>query len=341
MTSLSGYNIDSFGDQTDNTTAYSARANQLHGVSGGSIKNDLQTRKLTQELRLSAPLGEKMDLLLGAFYTDEKTSHWRQDVVAVNANTGAIAGDLITQSIPFSFQEYAGFADLTYHFTDRFDVQIGGRESRARGTYEKTTRTLTVAGFATARIPEIRTRESSFTYLLTPRFKVTPDLMTYVRVASGYRPGAPNSNAVCGAVGGAPCAYGPDKTVNYEVGLKGAALDRTLSFDASVYYIDWKDIQLTVFRTLLGAPVGFFENAGRARSQGVELSVESRPLQGLTIAAWAAYNDAQLQDAFPAGSTAFGAAGDRLPFSAPRSGNLSLDQEFRWQAILRALSADP
>jgi outer membrane receptor protein involved in Fe transport len=85
---------------------------------------------------------------------------------------------------------------------------------------------------------------------------------------------------------------------------------------------------------LLYAPGGIFSyiaNAGTAKSQGIELSGESRPLRGLTIAAWVAWNDAALTEAFPATSTAaggaYGADGDRLPYSSRFSGNLSLQQE--------------
>src|SRR5690606_10267242 len=91
-------------------------------------------------------------------------------------------------------------------------------------------------------IPTKRSSDTSFTYLVTPRFRISPDLMVYGRIASGYRPGGPNVG--CGIVG-IPCEYGADETRNYEVGVKGSALDGKLTFDLSAYYIDWKDIQLT------------------------------------------------------------------------------------------------
>jgi iron complex outermembrane recepter protein len=179
-----------------------------------------------------------------------------------------------------------------------------------------------VPGGVSQVIPRIETEESSFTYLVTPRFRVSQDLMVYARLASGYRPGAPNSNAVCG--GNIACVYGPDETLNYEIGVKGSMPGRALSFDASLYYIDWKDIQIQAI--ISGR--GFFENGGRAKSQGVELSVESRPLDGMTLSAWVTYNEAELTEDFPVGTSTRGFEGDRLPFSSPLSGNLSLDQEF-------------
>jgi iron complex outermembrane recepter protein len=55
--------------------------------------------------------------------------------------------------------------------------------------------------------------------------------MAYARVATGYRPGGPNpTSTVCGL----PPHFNPDKTRNYEIGVKGDVLGRLLSFDASM-----------------------------------------------------------------------------------------------------------
>jgi outer membrane receptor protein involved in Fe transport len=145
--------------------------------------------------------------------------------------------------------------------------------------------------------------------------------MVYARLASGYRPGGPNTNSTPNPVPN----YKRDTTQNYEIGVKGSALDHALNFDASLYYIDWKDIQLQVFNG-----TSIYVNGSRAKSQGVEFSVESRPRRGLTLAAWAAWNDAVLTQDFPNTGTAnaVGSSGDRLPNSSRFSGALSLDQEF-------------
>jgi outer membrane receptor protein involved in Fe transport len=147
--------------------------------------------------------------------------------------------------------------------------------------------------------------------------------MVYARLASGYRAGGSNN---CITYTSFPCQFSPDKTQNYEVGVKGDALDHTLSFDTSLYYIDWKDIQVTLIDP--NTHVGYTANGSRAKSQGVELSLEARPLRGLTIAAWVALNDAVLNEAFPPISAAYGVSGDRLPYSSRVSGNLSLGQDF-------------
>src|SRR5207247_5388319 len=115
------------------------------------------------------------------------------------------------------------------------------------------------------------------------------DLIVYARFASGYRPGGPNPTCT---LLGFPCQYAPDKTSNYELGIKGNTAGHAFSFDASLYYIDWKNIQLNLLDPV--SNFAYYANASRAKSQGVELWIESRPLTGLNIAAWIAWNDAVL-----------------------------------------------
>lgn len=144
--------------------------------------------------------------------------------------------------------------------------------------------------------------------------------MVYARFASGYRPGGPNA-----AQPGVPRAFSPDKTENYEFGFKGDFLDRVLSVDASAYYIAWKNIQLQLFTP---QNFGYSSNGSGAKSQGVEVSIEPRPVRGLRVGAWAAFSDAVLTEDFPAHSQSYGVTGNRLHFSSRFSSNVSVDEEF-------------
>ena len=335
FTSLTGYNISHFISSEDFTSLYAFFPQQQcsNGVAvycnaATPFDYEGQDTKVTQELRFSGHLWQNFDWLAGAFYA--------HDNVGVNDNASAgdpSTGKILAEGVDFHFTnlstEYAGFLDLTYHFSDRFNLQIGGRE----GTIEQTS-TLTASGpyvnplgFYGVPSPFIQpveeSRSNTFTYLITPQFKLTPDLMLYARVASGFRAGGPNLY-----VPGEPSQFKPDTTKNYEVGLKGDFLDHTLAVDGSVYYIDWKNIQLQ----FLKGSLAYGANGGTAKSEGVELSVESKPLSGLTIAAWVDYDDAALTQDFPSAAVAageYGLAGERLPFSSLFSGNVSVDQNFR------------
>jgi iron complex outermembrane receptor protein len=291
------------------------------------LHQDYSTKKLTQEVRLATPIGERVDWLVGAFYTHENT-HYLIEALATDPANGTVYGVPILWRDSLIFAEYAAFTDLTARFTDRFDVQLGARWSTNQQDLHHRQWTFDQPG---GLFTDPTSRDHALTYLFTPRFRITSEHMVYARIATGYRPGGPN--AVCDNAA-IPCQYRSDKTTNYELGAKGDAHGRAFSYDLSLYHIDWKDIQVTQVDSS-----GTFEynaNASRARSRGVELSLESRPLNGLTLALWGAWTDAQLREGFSGLSTVYAATGDRLPYSTRFSGRFSVDQESPLTADARA-----
>jgi len=325
LISITGYTVNAYRDTWDFTPqfgAVTAQQPEFGGVSGTPIDDHLTTRRINQELRLSGTVLGNVDWLIGAFYDHEHTTYLEN--IYAESLAGQVVGIWANWTLPTTYQEYAGFGDLTYRFTDKFDLQVGGRESHIDVTNNAATQVgpfETLVGAATY-VPQIETAADVFTYLLTPRFKISPDLMVYARFASGYRPGTPN-----GAVyPGLPAQSDPDKAYNYEMGLKGDFLDHKLTVDGSLYYVDWKNIQTFVVDPK--TQFGYRGNSGNAKSAGIELTVTSRPWTGLTISAWMDYDDAVLTQGFPLGSTGYGIPGTRLPFSPKWSGFTSIQQDF-------------
>jgi len=236
-------------------------------------------------------VGHCLDWLVGEFYTHEAKPNFYEADDANDVATGAYVGNLDTFYFPQAFSEYAVFGDATFHATDHFDVQIGGREAWSRQTYQEIATGPDIYSLFHVPSPYIQPRQqansNAFTFLVVPEYKFSPDLMVYARVASGYQVGGPNFSTSQGQ----PASYRPDTTRNYEIGIKGAVDDHLLSFDASLYYIDWRDIQLTVILP----SVSYVTNGGRAKSEGVEFSGEAHPVRGLRISASGSYCDAVLQ----------------------------------------------
>jgi iron complex outermembrane receptor protein len=332
LTSITGYNDSRFHDSFDFTSFIGSFTQNGSpgtgfdgfGVTGTPYREDNHFTKFTQDLQLSVPIGESFEWLVGGFYTHEKTAQL-QIISASNPDTGQVVGQWWNASLPQSYSEYAGYTDLTYHVTDRFDVQLGGRESEIKTGTGVTTELgpydpVFLGHPSPVVIPAEETKASKFTYLATAKYKLSTDLMVYTRLASGYRPGGVNAPEP-----GTPNAYKPDTTQNYEIGLKGDFLDHTLTVDASVYDILWHDLQIQARNA---AHFTYYTNGSGAKSQGVELAVTSRPLTHLTISGWLTYDDAALTKAFPADAPLYGAPGDRLPNSSRWSGNLSVNQNF-------------
>ena len=332
LVALTGYNRYTVDDSFDLSLALHSFSEQYFGTPGDQIINTIGLDRLTQEIRLSAPLGQQFDGLLGVFYSHED-DYWKWRYLASNPLTGVQLGDWGTYN-PYNativYDEYSVFGDLTYHITDRFDVQMGGRESWLKNTVDTATATgllsTVIYGAPTSpfNFPAATLNENEFTYLLTPRFKLTPDSMVYARLASGYRPGGVNIGILH-----VPEEFKADTSKDYEIGAKAEFLDHTLSVDGSLYYIDWKNIQLPLIYPVNGST--YVGNAAGAKSQGVELSIQSKPVSGLTLGAWVTWIDAVLTQTVPGAGVAgeiYGFDGDRLPNTPRFSGNVSLDYNF-------------
>jgi iron complex outermembrane receptor protein len=335
LQAVTGYNVNESHDSFDATPGFggeSGLSNTVFGVLGAPLNEGGRDWRLTEELRLSTSIANRADFLLGAFYSRESATSY-QAIDAANPYTGAIQGQLLYLGLYGTIgvqNEIAGFTDITYHFTDDIDVHVGGRESKyevsANGGQVFTGPYVTdLLGFQS---PLYGGATPSFTntaatYLVTPRYRITPDWMVYARVASGYRPGGLSGQTLPGI----PPTYGPDKTWNYEVGTKGDFFDHRVSFDVSLYYISWKDIQLGLTQESNGSGFSYTGNGAGAKSQGAEVSARWRPIDSLKIGGWVVFSDAELTQDFPPNGTGnpAGFAGDQLPYSSRFSASLSID----------------
>jgi iron complex outermembrane receptor protein len=322
---ISGYSVYKNNGIYDLTQYFSTVVNAAFpGNTASAYPNTFGTNKFTQELRLSSSVENRLDWLVGAFFTGEDSNARVQAVDANNAQTGAYGGTDLTEDYPNTFSEGALFADLTFHITDRLDLELGGRQSWNAQKYQASFTGPGTPIFEGAPSPYTQAVQeingSAFTYLFTPEFKVSQDLMVYARIASGYQVGG--TNLQLPGLYNAPAGFKPSTTVNYELGAKGSLWDGRLTYDGSLYYIDWKNIQVSVT-----VPYELYDvNGAHAVSKGAELSVHAKPWDGTLISLAASYSDAELTQSLASvaqsitgGGTAYGPAGAALPYGVPVS----------------------
>ncbi|MDE1893455.1 MAG: TonB-dependent receptor [Xanthomonadaceae bacterium] len=320
LVSSTSYGSQKVSQDGDVTTAYGPLLNPLFGLANGgySVSQPVSLGKFTQELRLQSPAQQTLAWRVGAFYTRENSSN-HQTVNVFDATTGAPIAlpNLADLAIgPGIFKEWAGYADVTWHATPQLSVLVG-----ARHTHDSTSYTQVGSGLLTGPSDfTIRSSDTPTTFLVNPSYKFSDNLMAYVRVASGFRPGGANVGVPPGL--GAPLGFAPDKLTSYELGFKATAPDQHMVFDADVFYIDWNQIQLT---SAAGGFV-FLSNGGKARSQGVEANWQYQPVRGLVLSANASWTDARLTADTPPGL--YGYNGDRLPWVPKWNANLGADYDF-------------
>ena len=320
LTSITGYSLNHDKEDFDETPLYGPYAEAIFNVQGASLLNHFDNSKFTEEVRLSSLPGSKLEWQLGGFYTYEDNSTNHSQIIANDLATGEFVGLVLDFPYPSTYEELAAFANATYHFTDQFTLQAGGRESHNSQKYSQD-----ITGPLLGGLPDsytTRSKDDSFTFLVAPQFRFSDSLMAYARVASGYQAGGPNTPFIPGTP--IPATFDPSTTINYELGLKSRAFDRRLSVDADIFYIDWSHIQL-IGETPQQAAYVF--NGGSAKSQGIEVAAEFKPVDSFTISVSGAYTDAELTS--NAGNGFPGASGDPLPYSSKWSGSVAAEQRFR------------
>lgn len=327
LTSATGYNTYDSALVYDFTRVYAPLLQTPPGA-GIGLAAEVDARKATEELRLVSAKGERTEWIVGAFYTDEKST--LPQGLDVEGMTNIYSAEL-----GFTYREYAAFGNYTVYITPDFDVTVGTRWSRNEQTFttERVGRLANPGAPTTLLFGSNDSNDQTWTYLAASRWRVTPEALLYARYATGYRPGGPRNFPPTTLPPDISRTYKPDTVSNYELGLRTEWLDRHLTVDAAGFLIDWDDIQLS--QSVQGFNV--YDNAGSAVSQGGEFEIRYLSDGGLAVSATASYADATIRTSTPS----IGAQrGDRLP-NVPRwSAAATVEQSFplvgNWSGNLSA-----
>jgi outer membrane receptor protein involved in Fe transport len=333
-------------------------APQLSGFNSWD-QNVVWTRAWQQEFRLSSQdTDSRFNWVAGLYY--RRALDGVQQVIAPDLTplTELLSGQtsLQTYGIPDYvsggqvFDSYsrfttvteskAVFGEITYEIVNRLKANIGLRVERSsvQDQLEKYGGPLQGTTYATTVLPDqVQTP-------ITPRFGLTYQYtdkdMVYATAAKGYRPGGSNSpnataDPLCDAsfkalgLNSVPDTYESDSLWSYELGAKDSLFHDRLSFQTSVYYIDWSGIQTQVNLPSCGA--FYTTNRGKAISQGFDFQAEGILAEGLKATANVGYTDVYYPNA-EYGAAVGGAApplligaGDKLPNVAPWNASVHLD----------------
>jgi iron complex outermembrane recepter protein len=300
--------------------------------------NQDHTRKVSEELRLASNPGQRLDWIIGGFFTHER-SVALQHIFAYDNNEALLPSpdfNLYDQTVVVTYTEFAGFGDLTYHASPNLDATIGVRYSKNHQEFDRERSGLIVLPATPLKMlvyPHVKSTDDNITYLFAARWRFAPDNLLYVRAASGYRPGGPISLPPTAVVpAGYPTAFKPDTVWNYEIGYRTDLLDKKLSIDATAFYIDWKNIQSLVFFS----PFFVYGTGGNAVSKGFELQANYKPSPRLSLNGTVGYTDAHMTKVAPSFTAAV--AGERLPYvprwKASLLGSYTFPLGNDWQGVI-------
>lgn len=222
-------------------------------------------------------------------------------------------------------EQAAGFGQVSYTLFDRLKLTAGLRVADNRYSLSYTANGLFNGGELLT-LPRTSISQTSVTPRYVASYQLTDDDMVYASAAKGYRPGGANRpipEDICGGdvalIGGQPpSTYKSDDVWSYELGTKSAFFDRKLQINASVYDIEWNNVQELV--PLNSCGLNYTDNYGSARSRGAELEAWMALFTGVTVGTTAGYTKATLLQTVYGGSSTgvqgelIGREGDLLPF---------------------------
>lgn len=289
------------------------------------INDGGQGRSKSLELRLTSPNGGKLEWLAGAMIFDTQKDLYEQlgaqgAAAAFNGSSlfGPGSGSVIAPDgeIFNAFyskvdgKESALFGEASYAFAPGWKLTGGGRWFHTRLDI-----TSTQVGFSTYPgapiVTPSSTSESGFTPKLSLAYTASPELMVYALASEGFRFGTPNTPGLSAFA--IPAGSKSDSLRNYELGLRSSWDGGRLLFDATLFYIDWTDIQLR-----LQTPdfFNYATNGGKAHSAGLEVSARWKPAQGLEWQTAVTWQQARLDEDLAVLYYGTAPKGSQLPGSA-------------------------
>ena len=313
--------------------------------------NDATTAKVwTQEVR-AAGTGRRFPWVLGGFFSHTDRQYGQNLLVAgFEQATGipttglrAPRDTLFFSDLGYNLNQFALFGEGTYAVNNAFSLTGGLRyyhfdedkEQVFDGIFaHDNTGTAIVSQPGSTGADDIAPR-----FIAT--YRIAPTSNLNAQVSKGFRLGGSNDPLNVPACTPSDLATfgGRDNWIdesvwNYEVGLKTRVLNGAGAFSVAGFYMDIRDLQVTVTAGSCSSRVVF--NVPKARSQGLEIEFEAAPNEHFDFALSTIFNDSELRSTLtstdPAGNVTVVSGieiGERLP-TVPKF-QLAAAATYQWE----------
>ncbi len=310
---------------------------------------DVDVNQYSQEFRIASPAGRTFDYQAGVYLLKQDvTSNYRTQFQA--DASGFFLSPLLPSVILNGVEaDQLGKAETksgaiygqgTYRFTDRASLTAG-----LRYTHEEKDASNDAFSFGGAALPaalapyraavtgapylvSAEKTSDAVSWLINPAYKVTEDILAYVSVSYGEKSGAAN----LGAKPGDRVIISPEKSTDYELGLKTTLLGGKAALNADLYWDDIDDYQATLGDPTTGR--SYLANVGKVVLRGLEIDgriqlTERLSLSGsgtLSNSEYASYKNAPPPPelTYAGAPLSVDLSGKQLAFAPRYSGNLSV-----------------
>ncbi|WP_417232587.1 TonB-dependent receptor [Brevundimonas sp.] len=256
--------------------------------------------QFTQELQLQFE-GDRIQGVVGAYYLNATASGAFDTILGNFGFVIGTGGFVETES-------FSLYTDVSADLTDRLHLSVGLRYTQDsktgdvfRANYATATRSPLLGG--TARAPTLLrtdyTNSRDFTDI-SPRFALSYDfsdrITGYASFSSGFKSGGFDMRGDAILTPNTVNGYEPETVDAYEIGLKGSAFNRRLSFSSALFYNEYQDQQVTTQVPAVGGIASFVDNVGSSTISGAEFEGSLRIVDSLTANFAVGYLNAEFDE---------------------------------------------
>lgn len=244
-----------------------ANASSLDAV---ELRTEANSTVLSTELRYQTLRQGSVNWMVGGYYASNDFRNFEAPAILPPTFQGAQYTFEKGSSTRSHTQSY--FVELLWDITHAWELDVGARYTQERKRSKLDT--LSVAPNVSAFFPPLHfTAEQEFTDSspqATLTWRPRAGVMAYAAYKTGFLAGGfAHAQLPSPSARKEDFLFGPEKVRGGELGAKFANADRHLQLDLVAYYYDYDGLQVSTFQP---ASLTFaVENAGRAKSRGVEL----------------------------------------------------------------------
>jgi iron complex outermembrane receptor protein len=250
----------------------------------------------TQELRVTSPTEGTITYVAGLYYYYKKIDrNFIRYIDLYGIDLAPVGALSVLNDTKTDNESFAGFAQATWHVTDRSRISLGGRYNFDQLGHKQTV--APIPGTAPEAPPgsiDQKTNDEAGSWRLIGEYDIAEDAMVYASYAKGYK--GPGSNSLPSGPTSGDVFVDPEIPSSYEVGIKSQWLDNRLRVNAAAYYSTFKDFQASAQVAGAFPPLFFLTNAGELETKGVELEVNAQVTDNFAMQGSLAYTDAIFSD---------------------------------------------
>lgn len=196
---------------------------------------------------------------------------------------------------------YSGYVDLSYEFSDSFDVSIGLRYSFDEKEFSQLSLPdpgnsvlayKVQTGYQTLQGPLKDKQDwNETTYRIVANWRPNETTLLFASVTTGYKPGGfgsfniePNTGTgIWGreiAVPGVdrPGDFGPETVTSYDLGYKGTLIGGRAQISVNAFFYDYEDLQ-----AIFGTTPVIVDNIGQVDGWGLEIDTNTALTDNFTL----------------------------------------------------------